>query len=745
VNVSGLEAGATWQYQVDGGAWVVGAGTFFLLKGGSHTYAVRQVDFAGNPSLISSAVTYIYDSSPPTASFILPDRLTNTSTVSDQRNPSVSALSNGGYIVVWESLAQDNNYGDYGIYAQKYDASGAKSGGEFLVNLSTAKDQRNPTVMGLSNGDILFMWQSTHQNAGDIFMKRISSTGSELSGEVRVNTITANEQSGPQMVALKNGTYVALWNTYNYASPSDPDFGIAAQRYDAWFNKIGTEFKVNTQTAGRQISPAVTTALDSGGFLAVWQTSADTGSTGYNIAARVYDSKGVAANPEFQINAAVNVVGGGSAVLPQLTQLAGGDIVVVWQSNQADDSDIYARVLTSSGAPKGEEFRVNASANDLQSAPTIQTLSDGGFIVVWVGSSSSTGDADIFARRFDASGQALGSEIHINGAGFGIENRPAAALLKNGDLVISWDTSTDGGVTSSVYHKMYDSLGRELLSSGINGGAPVSLVGQASLQDDFDGLSSMLISISAGYVAGQDILLFRGKSFGDISLEYGISVEWLGASGQLKLSSLSAKLGAYQSLLTLLQYDNLQDASATSGDRIISAKMVDVAGNNSGDIDVAIVRVSGSVAPTTATLTLLATVDSTPVTHKITPTPTIGTDSHYDIALMMGSDQTISLGQLSSVEKIDLTGTGANKLTVALADVLQITTGNTALQNANIALKVVGDLGDTVDLVNSANDHWSKTGQITNAGEVFNVYHNDASTNLLADLWVKEVVQVNVV
>jgi hypothetical protein len=112
---------------------------------------------------------------------------------------------------------------------------------------------------------------------------------------------------------------------------------------------------------------------------------------------------------------------------------------------------------------------------------------------------------------------------------------------------------------------------------------------------------------------------------------------------------------------------------------------------------------------------------------------------------MTGSDQTISLGQLSSVEKIDLTGIGANKLTVALADVLQITTGNTALQNANIALKVVGDLGDTVDLVNSANDHWSKTGQITNAGEVFNVYHNDASTNLLADLWVKEVVQVNVV
>jgi hypothetical protein len=221
--------------------------------------------------------------------------------------------------------------------------------------------------------------------------------------------------------------------------------------------------------------------------------------------------------------------------------------------------------------------------------------------------------------------------------------------------------------------------------------------------------------------------------------DYGITAAWDNTTGTMTLSGNTLATN-YNSVIALLQYDNNLDASASTGDRVISVMdMIDQAGNVSSVSADIVVRVAMPVVVQASASVVAEAL------HWIDATPIIGTDSHYDIALMMGSDQTISLGQLSSVEKIDLTGIGANKLTVSLADVLQITTGNTALQNANIALKVVGDLGDTVDLVNSANDHWSKTGQVTSAGEVFNVYHNDASTNLLADLWVKEVVQVNVV
>jgi hypothetical protein len=54
VTVSGLEAGATWQYSLNGGAFVNGTGTTFTLPAGetydSGQINVRQIDVAGNES-----------------------------------------------------------------------------------------------------------------------------------------------------------------------------------------------------------------------------------------------------------------------------------------------------------------------------------------------------------------------------------------------------------------------------------------------------------------------------------------------------------------------------------------------------------------------------------------------------------------------------------------------------------------------------------------------------------------------
>ena len=43
-----------------------------------------------------------------------------------QYQPSVSPLAGGGYVVVWTSRAQDGS--NDGIYAQRYDARGFRSG-----------------------------------------------------------------------------------------------------------------------------------------------------------------------------------------------------------------------------------------------------------------------------------------------------------------------------------------------------------------------------------------------------------------------------------------------------------------------------------------------------------------------------------------------------------------------------------------------------------------------------------------
>ena len=57
VNVSDLESGGSWQYQVDGaGAWLTGSGSSFQLSDGLHSYLVRQTDQAGNTANSTGAI-----------------------------------------------------------------------------------------------------------------------------------------------------------------------------------------------------------------------------------------------------------------------------------------------------------------------------------------------------------------------------------------------------------------------------------------------------------------------------------------------------------------------------------------------------------------------------------------------------------------------------------------------------------------------------------------------------------------
>ena len=92
-------------------------------------------------------------------------------TQDDQEDPEVASLGNGGFVVVWESGAQGNNYsnnpqdGSYtGIFGQVFDGSGNKTGSEFQVNTTTDSFQMNPTVTSLEGGGFVVVW---HSHEGD--------------------------------------------------------------------------------------------------------------------------------------------------------------------------------------------------------------------------------------------------------------------------------------------------------------------------------------------------------------------------------------------------------------------------------------------------------------------------------------------------------------------------------------------------------------------------------------------------
>src|SRR5262245_36948458 len=115
----------------------------------------------------------------------------NTTTPGVQANPAVAALANGGFVVTWQSFGQDGDA--WGIYSQRYDASGAVAGGEFRVNTTTLDSQLYSSVTGLVDGGFVVTWSSLSQdgNGSGVYARRYDTNGTPVGGEFQVNAVTA--------------------------------------------------------------------------------------------------------------------------------------------------------------------------------------------------------------------------------------------------------------------------------------------------------------------------------------------------------------------------------------------------------------------------------------------------------------------------------------------------------------------------------------------------------------------------
>ena len=194
----------------------------------------------------------------------------NTTTTDEQSSPSVAALAGGGFVVAWtdSSLSSDDPSGS-AIRAQRFDASGSKVGPEFLVNTTTANDQHDPSVAALAGGGFVVVWTDNSQNGSDVRAQRFDANGSKVGTEFLVNTITAFAQYNVSVAALAGGGFVVTWTDFSQSADDTNSSAIRAQQFLADGSKSGSEFLVNTTTAGNQFDSRVA-ALAGGNFVITW-------------------------------------------------------------------------------------------------------------------------------------------------------------------------------------------------------------------------------------------------------------------------------------------------------------------------------------------------------------------------------------------------------------------------------------------------------------------------------------------
>lgn len=139
----------------------------------------------------------------------------NTTTENFQGNPVIASLTDGGWVVAWQSLGQDGS--DHGVYLQRYDADGVAVSVETLVNVYTYLDQAEPSITGLANGGWAVTWMSYYQdsNGWSSFQQAYDLDGNVVWDEDKINYLGGTVTTG-----LADGRWVALTTDLPPGRPS---------------------------------------------------------------------------------------------------------------------------------------------------------------------------------------------------------------------------------------------------------------------------------------------------------------------------------------------------------------------------------------------------------------------------------------------------------------------------------------------------------------------------------------------
>jgi hypothetical protein len=240
-----------------------------------------------------------------------------------------------------------------------------------------------------------------------------------VSDELRVSTYTNTGHYHPSVSSDAAGNFMVCW--YNF---DGGDYGIFGQRFDAAGSRLGSEFRVETNSAASVWFPSVAMA-PSGAFVVVW-TEAE-GQWPIEMVGRRYDPTGSPAGPEYLI-AGDTTAGAATAGVASDQD---GNFVVLWDAFDEPNtsSSVFGRRFAADGSPRGSEFRVNASTTQKAFARGLAANPAGDFLVLW-----GTEDGAAWARPYSAAGSPTAHEVLVSSRSDSV----SAAMDGAGAFVVVW-------------------------------------------------------------------------------------------------------------------------------------------------------------------------------------------------------------------------------------------------------------------------------------------------------------------
>lgn len=407
--------------------------------------------------------------------------LANSSTEGDQRNQTAANLGDGRIVLAWIDSRADGN--GYGVVARIFDEDGQPLTDEFVVNSYTLSDQVEPSIGVLSDGSFVIAWQSFGQDdyrvghlghfreeQYGVFAQRFDKNGDPDGEEHLVNSITVAGQSEPQVLSLDDGGYIITWrhsSSFREVDnvPDVPGLSQWGQQYDKDGNEVGEAF-----TFDDGLSEAIVTKdffsvqfeiLPDGNLVGLFRSSDGTLSVGQ------FDQSGNRIGELHEVGA--DVPGVHAAAYSSVAVLQDGGYVVAFQNNQASDpadydKGIWYQRFYASGVPVGQPILVSEGGHALGSISDgyrfvydVIGLSDGGFAVSW--SSTSLTGRVIKVQLYYADGSERGEVMELSPPAFS-GNPQEISLLEGDRILVTWSAGSglDHGKNNSkdVFALIYE-------------------------------------------------------------------------------------------------------------------------------------------------------------------------------------------------------------------------------------------------------------------------------------------------
>ena len=179
-------------------------------------------------------------------------------------NPQITALNDGGYAVTWAGYNADATTSN--IFVQRYNSTNTVVGSQIEFS-SAGVFGLTPQITAMSDGGYVVIWEGDAANTStrNVYALRFNSANVPVGIPIALDGLVGSDQT-PQITAMTDGGYVVTWRGN---SPTGSTSDVFVQRFDNANTAVGSPIALDGMGGGDQ-QPQIT-AMNDGGYVVTWR------------------------------------------------------------------------------------------------------------------------------------------------------------------------------------------------------------------------------------------------------------------------------------------------------------------------------------------------------------------------------------------------------------------------------------------------------------------------------------------